>query len=48
VFAQYFHDAPPGRPASLVFCGGDADAKAVAARLIEDVGFEPVDAGGSD
>lgn len=48
VFAQFFHDSPPPRPASLVYCGDDADAKAVVARLIEDVGFEPVDAGGSD
>ena len=33
-----------GRP-SLVYCGDDRKAKAVAARLIRDVGFEPVDAG---
>jgi 8-hydroxy-5-deazaflavin:NADPH oxidoreductase len=30
---------------SLVYCGDDVDAKAVAARLIRDVGFDPVDAG---
>ena len=30
---------------SLVYCGDDADAKAVAAVLIRDVGFDPVDAG---
>jgi 8-hydroxy-5-deazaflavin:NADPH oxidoreductase len=30
---------------SLVYCGDDADAKAVAATLVRDVGFEPVDAG---
>jgi len=30
---------------SLLYCGNDDDAKAVAARLIRDVGFEPVDAG---
>ena len=30
---------------SLVYCGDDANAKAVAAALIRDVGFEPVDAG---
>jgi predicted dinucleotide-binding enzyme len=35
-------DAP--RP-SLVYCGDDERAKEVAARLIRDVGFEPVDAG---
>jgi predicted dinucleotide-binding enzyme len=30
---------------SLVYCGDDQDAKDVAASLIRDVGFEPVDAG---
>ena len=30
---------------NLVYCGDDADAKAVAAVLIRDVGFDPVDAG---
>jgi predicted dinucleotide-binding enzyme len=30
---------------SLLYCGDDRDAKGVAARLIRDVGFEPVDAG---
>ena len=34
----------PGRP-SLVYCGDDGSAKAVAADLIRDVGFDPVDAG---
>ncbi len=29
----------------LLYCGDDAEAKTVAARLIKDVGFEPVDAG---
>jgi predicted dinucleotide-binding enzyme len=32
-------------PPSLVYCGDDAHAKEIAARLIRDVGFEPVDAG---
>ena len=31
--------------ASLVYCGDDAKGKAVAAELIRDAGFEPVDAG---
>jgi len=31
--------------ASLVYCGDDAGAKEVAAGLIRDVGFDPVDAG---
>src|SRR5262249_50261810 len=30
---------------SLLYCGDDEGAKAVAARLIRDVGFDPVDAG---
>jgi len=30
---------------SLVYCGDDAAAKEVAAKLIHDVGFAPVDAG---
>jgi predicted dinucleotide-binding enzyme len=30
---------------SLIYCGNDQDAKNVAARLIRDVGFKPVDAG---
>jgi len=33
------------RRPSLVYCGDDARAKRVAARLIRDVGFDPVDAG---
>jgi hypothetical protein len=30
---------------SLVYCGDDARAKQVAAKLIHDVGFDPIDAG---
>jgi hypothetical protein len=48
VFATFMHDTPPSTPASLVYCGDDAAAKAVVASLIEDAGFEPVDAGGAD
>jgi predicted dinucleotide-binding enzyme len=33
------------RRPSLIYCGDDKDAKDVAARLIRDVGFEPIDAG---
>lgn len=33
------------RRPSLLYCGDDQDAKEVAATLIRDVGFEPVDAG---
>jgi 8-hydroxy-5-deazaflavin:NADPH oxidoreductase len=48
VFATFMHETPPERPASLVYCGDDAEAKEVAGRLIRDAGFDPVDAGGSD
>jgi predicted dinucleotide-binding enzyme len=30
---------------SLIYCGDDSNSKKVAARLIQDVGFDPVDAG---
>ncbi len=33
------------RRPSLVYCGDDSSSKAVAARLIRDAGFDPVDAG---
>lgn len=29
----------------MVYCGDDARAKEIAARLIRDVGFDPIDAG---
>jgi predicted dinucleotide-binding enzyme len=32
-------------PPSLVYCGDDESSKHVAAQLIRDVGFDPVDAG---
>ena len=41
VFAARDGDTRP----SLVYCGDDEDAKATAAELIRDVGFDPVDAG---
>jgi predicted dinucleotide-binding enzyme len=34
-----------GTPPSLLYCGDDARAKQVAAVLIRDLGFDPVDAG---
>ena len=48
VFSTFMHDTPPSSPATLVYCGDDADAKATVAELIADLGFEPVDAGGAD
>ena len=47
VFAALYE--PPARgeaPAAQVFCGDDEGAKQLVARLIADLGFEPVDAGG--
>lgn len=34
-----------GLPATMLYCGDDAEAKAVAARLATDLGFAPEDAG---
>jgi predicted dinucleotide-binding enzyme len=44
LFAVFDAREGDARP-SLIFCGDDDDAKAIAARLISDVGFDPVDAG---
>jgi len=44
LFGVYEARDKDSRP-SLVYCGDDESAKAVAADLIRDVGFEPVDAG---
>jgi predicted dinucleotide-binding enzyme len=44
LFAVFDARSSDTRP-SLVYCGDDASAKEVAARLIRDVGFDPVDAG---
>jgi predicted dinucleotide-binding enzyme len=37
-----------GLAATMFYCGGDAEAKAAAARLAADLGFDPVDAGALD
>jgi predicted dinucleotide-binding enzyme len=42
------HDTPPSPPATLVYCGDDAEAKSVVAVLVGDLGFEPVDVGGTE
>ena len=44
LFDVYAGRRKTARP-SLVYCGDDRSAKTAAARLIRDVGFEPVDAG---
>lgn len=44
LFGVYAGRRKARRP-SLVYCGDDARAKKLAARLIRDVGFDPVDAG---
>ncbi len=41
VFARRNEQSRP----SLVYCGDDADSKVLAAGLIRDIGFDPVDAG---
>ena len=48
VFSTFMHDTRPERPAALVLCGDDEDAKRIVSSLVEDLGFEPVDAGGSE
>jgi 8-hydroxy-5-deazaflavin:NADPH oxidoreductase len=48
VLATFMHATPPERPASLVICGDDEEAKALVGELVRAAGFEPVDAGGSD
>jgi predicted dinucleotide-binding enzyme len=44
LFGVYEATRKTGRP-SLVYCGDDEGAREVAAELIRDVGFDPVDAG---
>jgi predicted dinucleotide-binding enzyme len=44
LFAVFENRNSEERP-SMVYCGDDAPAKEVAAQLIRDVGFDPVDAG---
>lgn len=46
VLLGVFEAKGSGRRPSLVYCGDDADAKAIAAGLIADVGFDPLDVGG--
>jgi len=45
VFFAVFENRGRGTPPSLAYCGDNAKAKDVAAQLIRDVGFDPVDAG---
>src|SRR5467141_499542 len=45
VLFDVFEARRKARKPSLVYCGDDASGKKVAARLIRDVGFEPIDAG---
>ena len=48
VFATFMHDTPPERPASLVLCGDDAEARETVSGLVRAAGFDPVDAGGAE
>src|SRR3989454_7815765 len=45
VLFDVFEARRKARKPSLVYCGDDARGKKVAAQLIRDVGFEPIDAG---
>lgn len=47
VYAQILRSGPRFGPqnATVFYCGDDADAKETTAGLIEDLGFDPVDAG---
>ena len=45
VFYAVYEAGEGARRPSLVYCGDDARAKATAADLIRDIGFDPVDAG---
>jgi 8-hydroxy-5-deazaflavin:NADPH oxidoreductase len=44
LFSVFEHKRNKNRP-SLMYCGDDRKAKKIAARLIRDVGFDPIDAG---
>ncbi len=47
-FAQVYEERSRlfgSRRASMLYCGDDAEAKSVAAKLITDVGFDPLDCG---
>jgi len=47
-FAQVYEERSRlfgSRRASMLYCGDDAEAKSVAAKLITDVGFDPIDCG---
>jgi predicted dinucleotide-binding enzyme len=48
VFATFFNATPPERPATLVLCGDDAEAKAVVSELAREAGFDAVDVGGRE
>jgi len=45
VLISVFETRKEGRRPSLVYCGDDAKAKRVAVKLIEGLGFDPIDAG---
>jgi predicted dinucleotide-binding enzyme len=45
VLFAVFEAGNGSRRPGLVYCGDDEDAKEITARLIRDLGFDPVDAG---
>ncbi len=47
VYAPIIHSSPQfgSQNATVFYCGDHADAKATVARLVTEIGFDPVDAG---
>jgi len=45
VFASLYPELPTRIRPNMVYCGDDAEAKQLAATLIQDAGFEPLDVG---
>jgi hypothetical protein len=48
VFATFLHDTPPERPATVVICGDDPQAKEIVGLLAREAGLDPADVGGSE
>jgi 8-hydroxy-5-deazaflavin:NADPH oxidoreductase len=47
IYAQIIHSSPQfgAQNASVFYCGDDPTTKITVAKLISDIGFEPIDAG---
>jgi hypothetical protein len=44
-FSNMANPVYDGKPIPMFYCGGDGNAKSIAAQLAQDIGFVPVDAG---